>query len=54
MDELQFCNILPLQGSPGLFLNGMKVVSNALQALRAGKLTAHPRNSPDTVIKDLV
>jgi len=33
MDELQFCNILSLQGSPGLFLNGMKIVSNALQAL---------------------
>jgi hypothetical protein len=33
MDELQFCDIQSLQGSPGLFLNGMKVVSNALQAL---------------------
>jgi hypothetical protein len=33
MDELQIFNILSLQGSPGLFFNGMKVVSNTLQAL---------------------
>jgi len=33
MDELQFCNIRSLQGSRGLFLNSMEVVSNALQAL---------------------